>query len=249
MNKENNLKIFNQGINPVIAYIISNVLPKYENNKNLKNIISAFKSFFEEINSAETINLVCENAIKTLDYIKNDVLNYITQNNENDIKKGGDTKPQQTAIQKITDLIKIVDNTNKSNVIIQANLQVINSIFSEYFNERVKAIEDIKLDNNIINNISGVNIKPSILPLLVKDLINNFEKYSYIEKKSSIYSIIEWYLSHNRVSGIELYSYYVLNKFIKSDSDINKYFIYDINSYLKIGSDGWFKAHDWFDKR
>ena len=244
---------FNSGVTKIYRYIVNNVLPKYKSRTDLKEKIEAIVKFNDDLKNADNIKAVSENAMKTLNIIKSDLIAYITENNKKSY--GG---RDNNGVQQFNPQIARVDTTQVydkpapsviqqsissqlvSNTLVDLNKQL-DTIFINYFNERITTFEDIKLKNNISEK--NTNIRPALLPDLVAELLRQVLKpNSSTDIKLTVYSIISWYLSHNKVRGITLPSYDEMLSIVSSVSDLHKHFIYDINSYLIPGSANWVKA-------
>jgi hypothetical protein len=231
---------FDAGLTKVFGYIVNNVLPEYEEQQDLRPKLLVIKRFYADLTDSENVTKISENAIATLEIIKQDVLSYISMVSN---KYGGEDIsvlnpiPQSMLVQETA---RSADISSTINSTLPTDLS---NNFIDYFNKYVNKFESIKLDNEIVRRSTA--LRPPLFHDLVVDLLTQYEsKNPNPEKiKLTTNSIIEWYLTHNNVRGIELDSYDALLMKLSTDSDEHKHFIYRINSYLVPGSDGWGKAH------
>ena len=267
---------FDEGITKKFANIIERVLPNYESNPKYTSKIKIIKKFYRDLINPVNIKLVSDAAGKTLDIIKQDVINYVITSTNTNIKQGGEEgastgvmpnialnlapsiapnitttyveKPvsmnlsapytQSTQPNLATQSTQVIQSTQY----LEKMKEELSTHFTSYFNECVDRFEAIRPNNQLINSTmapSGdplitkvLSIRPPMLKFLIPELLMAFSTNNSEKIKLVVHSIIEWYLSHNKVAGIDLSSYDVMLVKITSTNDDYKEFIYDINSYL-----------------
>ena len=199
---------------------------------------------------------VSDSAFNTLEIIKQDVIQYITEyfillSNSN-IKQGGDegaTQYRVAAQASIAPYTVEKAETRPTTQDVEKMKEILSANFTSYFDECVDRFELIRPNNQIIAYVTPPDvedptpkvssIRPYMLKSLVPELLNAYSTSNIEKIKLVIYSIIEWYLAHNKVAGIDLNSYNVMLTKIASGTDEYKQFIYELNSYLLPNSDRW----------